>query len=112
VEELRGEAESLLRAVREEGVEDGSGDRGGVGVAGISETSLLRAAISRRIEEGIASLRSYRPYNYLWKGDRIGTIASESDMVDRDYNMPLNRETGLWEAEKDVDEVGEVHGEG
>ncbi|KAL3794464.1 hypothetical protein ACHAW5_010795 [Stephanodiscus triporus] len=105
------EAEALLRAVREQGVEDGGGDRSGVGAAGISETSMLRAAISRRIEEGIASLRSYRPYYYLWTGDRIGTIASESDMVDGDYNMPLNRETGLWEADKDVDEVGRVHGE-
>ncbi|KAL3794283.1 hypothetical protein HJC23_012408 [Cyclotella cryptica] len=33
---------------------------------GIIETSVLRAAISRRIEEGIASLRKYiHPYNYL-----------------------------------------------
>ena len=43
---------------------------------GNTETSVLKAAISRRIEEGIISLRSYiHPYNYLKHRDegRIGT---------------------------------------
>ena len=84
------ETESILRSVRDEGVvEDGrrdgvGGGEEGVGATGISsETSLLRAAISRRIEEGMASLRSYyHPYDYLIRGDRtVETITSESDIV-------------------------------
>lgn len=38
---------------------------------GMIETSVLRAAISRRIEEGIASLQKYiHPYNYLKQKER------------------------------------------
>jgi hypothetical protein len=88
------ETESILRSVRDESVvederRDSVGDGGGgseesVRTGGISsETSLLRAAISRRIEEGMASLRSYyHPTNYLTKGGVIvKTITSESDIV-------------------------------
>ena len=95
------EAESILRSLarddenvegggdgsaRGSGSGSGSGGGGGVGV-GISDTSLLRTVISRRIEEGMASLRSYyHPYNYLTKGGGIiETIASGADMVDGGY---------------------------
>lgn len=41
-------------------------DRPEYNLEGLVETSVLRAAISRRIEEGIASLQKYiHPYNYL-----------------------------------------------
>ncbi len=60
------------------------------------------AAISRRIEERMASLRSYyHPYNYLRKGDRIQeTIASESDIVNRVHSGGTSGDAPLG---------GEVH---
>ena len=81
------EAESILRSLaRDDENVEGGGDGSARG-AGISDTSLLRTVISRRIEEGMASLRSYyHPYNYLTKGGGIiETIASGADMVDGGY---------------------------
>mmetsp|Transcript_1480 Transcript_1480/g.3115 ORF Transcript_1480/g.3115 Transcript_1480/m.3115 type:complete len:610 (-) Transcript_1480:812-2641(-) len=76
------EAESILGGIREN-VQDGSAlDKSVNVIDGISETSVLRAAISRRIEEGISSLRSYiHPYNYLKEREdgRIQTIESRSE---------------------------------
>ncbi|KAL7510526.1 hypothetical protein ACHAXN_008220 [Cyclotella atomus] len=48
---------------------------------GIVETSVLRAAISRKIEEGIASLQKYiHPYNYLKEKKRYSwEIESDSE---------------------------------
>eukprot|EP00581_Thalassiosira_minuscula_P003525 CAMPEP_0183746218 /NCGR_PEP_ID=MMETSP0737-20130205/66644_1 /TAXON_ID=385413 /ORGANISM="Thalassiosira miniscula, Strain CCMP1093" /LENGTH=657 /DNA_ID=CAMNT_0025981905 /DNA_START=109 /DNA_END=2082 /DNA_ORIENTATION=+ len=48
---------------------------------GIGETSVLKAAIARRIEDGIASLKSYiHPYNYLGEeGDDPEPIESQSE---------------------------------
>ena len=57
------EAESILGSIRNNVVQD---DEIRVLDTDISETSVLKAAILRRIEEGLTSLRSYvYPHNYL-----------------------------------------------
>jgi len=59
------EAESILGSIRNNVVQEDDEVHEGVDTY-VLETSVLRAAISRRIEEGLTSLRSYvYPYNYL-----------------------------------------------
>ena len=64
------EAESILGSIRNNVQDDDE-----IRVVDTKEASVLRAAISRRIEEGLTSLRSYvYPYNYLKRReDRIIT---------------------------------------
>ncbi|KAL3811645.1 hypothetical protein ACHAXA_001402, partial [Cyclostephanos tholiformis] len=101
------ETESILRSVRDENVVkegrragDGGGSDGGIP----SETSLLRAAISRRIEEGMASLRSYyHPYDYLRKGVRIvEKVAGTSDIDNGVHSRGNSGDASLcWEVHED-----------
>lgn len=56
------ETETVLKEIRQNIHEESVHDN----LKGVGKTSVLRAALSRRIEEGMASLRSYiHPYNYL-----------------------------------------------
>ena len=56
------EAETVLKEIRQHIHEESLHDN----LKGVGKTSVLRAALSRRIEEGMASLRSYiHPHNYL-----------------------------------------------
>ena len=59
------EAESILNNVQD-GIIHKDSSNASDEKKGNSETSVLKAAISRRIEEGVISLRRYiHPYNYL-----------------------------------------------
>lgn len=66
------EAESILGGIRAN-IQDGSThENSGYVLEGFTERSVLKAAISRRIEEGISSLRSYiHPYNYFKEGEDV-----------------------------------------
>ena len=62
------EAESILGSIRNNVVQDDEVQHNSdkVGDTDVYKTSVLKAAISRRIEEGLTSLRSYvYPYSYL-----------------------------------------------
>ncbi|KAL7539802.1 hypothetical protein ACHAXR_009622 [Thalassiosira sp. AJA248-18] len=81
------EAETILGGIRDNIQENGSTRDNdnivGNNLVGIGESSVLRAAISRRIEVGIASLRSYmHPYNYL--KEREDDAADDADDDDDD----------------------------
>ena len=69
------EAESVLRSVRKNVDNECTDESVEVGV---SETSVLRAAISHRLEEGIASLQRYnlRPHNNYREAGKVETITT------------------------------------
>ena len=65
------EAETILSSIQEDHDDNNL-------VEGLGETSVLRAAMTRRIEEGISSLRSYiHPYNYVKAKEAISRQEEE-----------------------------------
>ena len=68
------EAESILGSIRNNVQDD---EIRVVSDTDVIETSVLRAAISRRLEEGLTSLRSYvYPYNYGAAAASFGVLSS------------------------------------
>ncbi|KAL7544075.1 hypothetical protein ACHAWF_007513 [Thalassiosira exigua] len=75
------EAEMILDGIRDN--IEGENVLGNIGnLERIGETSVLGAAITRRIEEGITSLRSYiHPHNYLKGKDQVSIKSSEEQSL-------------------------------